>query len=143
MKISGSAFVLAIVTALAIPAVGHAEGRYEMQETDNGIIRLDTQTGRVSLCKFEQDELICRTAADDRTAYEAEIEKLNEELEALRQNAGNTGDGEMSLPSDEEIDEVVGTFERFTKAIMDAMKRLEENLETAPDESGQDGGSQN
>ena len=143
MKFSGSVFALAMATALALPTVGHAEGRYEMQETENGIIRLDTQTGRVSLCKFEQDELICRTAADDRTAYETEIEQLNKELEALKQNAGTANDAEMDLPSDEEIDEVVGTFERFTKAIMDAMKRLEENLETAPEDSSQEGTTQN
>ena len=136
MKIWGSAFALTVATALAFPAVAHAEGRYEMQETENGIIRLDTETGRVSLCKFEQDELICRTAADDRTAYETEIERLTNELDALRQNAGAV-DGDMNLPSDEEIDEVVGTFERFTKAIMEAIQRLEASLETPAEEGSQ------
>ena len=135
MKIWGLAFALVFVAAVAGPTESHAEGRYEMQETENGIIRLDTETGRVSLCKFENDELICRTAADDRTAYESEIERLTSEIEALRQNAGAAADGELDLPSDQEIDEVVGTFEKFTKAILDAMKRLEENLE-APQEEG-------
>jgi len=135
MKNSGLAFAFTLVICLGIPGAGYAEGRYEMQETDNGIIRLDTETGRVSLCKFEQEDLICRTAADDRTAYETEIERLTNELETLRQNAG-ANDGIM-LPSEQEIDEVVGTFEKFTKAIMDAMKRLEANLDAPADESGQ------
>jgi len=136
MKTWRSVFAFTVVAALALPTAGHTEGRYEMQETENGIIRLDTETGRVSLCKFEQDELICRTAADDRTAYETEIERLTEELAAARKNAG-AADGDMNLPSDEEIDEVVGTFERFTKAIMEAMQRLEASLETPAEEGSQ------
>ena len=137
MKAWGIAFVLIAISHLSLPSEGLAQGRYEMQETENGIIRLDTETGRVSLCKFEKDELICRTAADDRTAYESEIERLNDEIQALRQNAGGDAAGTMDLPTDQEIDDVVGTFEKFTKAIMDAMKRLEENLESPQDDASQ------
>ena len=47
-----------------------APGRYSMQKSETGIARLDTQTGEVSLCQERSGELVCRMAADERSALD-------------------------------------------------------------------------
>src|SRR5258708_33988948 len=47
-------------------------GRYSMSPVADGVLRLDTRTGQVSLCRQKSDSWICGTPADDRAAYEEE-----------------------------------------------------------------------
>jgi hypothetical protein len=58
-------------------------GRFSFKEVPDGILRLDSRTGQVSLCG-RITEWACRTLADDRTALESEIGRLLDENAALR-----------------------------------------------------------
>ena len=51
-------------------------GRYSMSPVAGGVLRLDTRSGQVSLCRQKSDSWICETTADDRAAYEKEIARL-------------------------------------------------------------------
>jgi len=103
-----------------------APGRYAMQKTDSGIARLDTQTGEVSLCQEKDGDIVCRMAADERTAFELELDLLTKRVETLEKAVG---DGQTSLkprlPSKEEIDQTMSVMERMMRSFMGIVKDLE------------------
>ena len=106
-----------------------AEDRFVMKETDNGIIRMNTETGQVSHCTFEDEKLACRMADDDRDSYEEEIARLKEQMKTPGEG------GKVGLPSDEDIDEAVTAFEKFAGAILEAMKRIQKDVEDLGEET--------
>lgn len=60
-------------------------GRYGLQQVRAGYLRLDRQTGAVSLCRERGDTWTCELVADDRAAYDdslAVLEAENAELKA-------------------------------------------------------------
>lgn len=103
-----------------------APGRYSMQKSETGIARLDTQTGEVSLCQERNGELVCRMAADERSALELEIDLLTKRVETL-EKAAKSGESiaKPNLPTDEEIDRTMGIMERMMRKFMDIVKDLE------------------
>lgn len=103
-----------------------APGRYSMQKSETGIARLDTQTGEVSLCQERDGQLVCRMAADERTAFELEIDLLAKRVEALEKAVESGGAvAKPDLPTDEEIDRTMGIMERMMRKFMDIVKDLE------------------
>lgn len=122
--------VLLIGTSFALAGSAGAEdpapGRYSMQKSDTGIARLDTQTGEVSLCQEKDGQLVCRMAADERAAFELEIDLLTKRVEAL-EKAAKSGESvaKPDLPADEEIDRAMGIMERMMRKFMDIVKDLE------------------
>ncbi|MDX3926480.1 MAG: hypothetical protein QHC90_11845 [Shinella sp.] len=116
-------------------ALAEGEGRYQMERTGGGFVRLDTVTGEVSLCREANGQITCRMAADERAAFEKELDLLTARVEALeeRSNSGATG-LKPRLPSDEEIDRAMGVMERMIQRFMGIVKNFENNEEdTAPE----------
>ena len=112
----------ALATALALPTAALAdEQRYQLQRTDDGFARIDTRTGEVSTCTERGDQLVCRVAADERTALMAEIDALEERVAALEE----TGTGRV-LPTDEEMDRAIGLMERFMRGFVGIVRELDE-----------------
>ncbi len=61
------------------------EGRYTFSRTDDGgYLRLDGRTGQVSVCARRPAGWACQTVADERTALEAEMSRLQGENAALK-----------------------------------------------------------
>lgn len=123
------------VAALAAgSAQAEGEGRYRMEKTDGGLVRLDTATGEVSLCREQEGQIVCRMAADERAAFEKELDLLTKRVEAL-EKGGATGETatKPSLPTDEEIDRTMTIMEKMMQRFMGIVKNLEEGEEdTAP-----------
>jgi hypothetical protein len=68
--------------------------RFEMQPRGDDFVRLDRQTGEVSLCRVSESGFACRVAADEREAYQQALAELEGRIAALeRQAASGTGDG--------------------------------------------------
>jgi len=83
-----AAVLLIALAAGALPAAAQSAGesdnsRFSFKEVPDGMLRLDTRTGQVSLCS-RVSEWACRTLADDRAALESEIGRLIDENAALR-----------------------------------------------------------
>ncbi len=101
-------------------------GRYSMQKTDSGIARLDTETGEVSLCQEKDGQMVCRMAADERTAFELELDLLTKRVETLEKAVEN---GPLTvkprLPTKEEIDQTMSVMERMMRNFMGIVKDLE------------------
>ena len=119
--------IMALFLPLAFAtAAGAQEGRYRMERTEGGFIRLDTASGDVSFCKETDGQITCRMAADERAAFEKELDLLTKRVEAL-ENGGGTGEtaAKPSLPTDEEIDRTMSIMERMMQRFMGIVKNLE------------------
>jgi len=134
--------VLALVIVLSSPAHAAEEtpGRYSMSATDEGMLRLDTQSGAVSLCTGKAGRWVCRSIADDRLALENEIDRLSDENQQLKdelaQREADLPPGakpqpeasESWVPSDKHVEEFMTFFEKM-------MIRLKQIAESTQDDS--------
>ncbi|MBL8590181.1 MAG: hypothetical protein JNK46_16730 [Methylobacteriaceae bacterium] len=91
-------------------------GRYAMTPTADGFLRLDTRSGKVSLCTTRDGAAQCRAAADEREAWEREIADLRRQVAELK--AGRTGSGPtLRLPNEQEVDQALGVMERILRRL--------------------------
>jgi hypothetical protein len=58
--------------------------RYQLRKHEEGYLRIDTQTGAMSLCKVEDVGLVCRLGAREREAYETALDTMQQQLDDLR-----------------------------------------------------------
>ena len=80
-----SAVILAalVLTSSAAGDEVKPGGRYAVQPSDDGFIRLDTQTGAVSHCGRREGVWFCEKLVEDKTALEKRIEELATRLDTL------------------------------------------------------------
>ena len=84
--------VPAITPALADDAMpDSAGGRYIFNKTADGVVRLDTQNGQVSLCSQRTVGWACEAAPEDRAVLENEIARLRAENGALKKDIISRG----------------------------------------------------
>lgn len=124
--------VVLMATILAFPVLAQTPsegGRFVLEKTEDGYLRLDRQTGDMSVCRNEDGTWACRAVADDRAAFEDEIERLGGEIAALRddlERARKSNENSVELPSREDLDEMMGfmedAFTRF-KGMVDRLNR--------------------
>jgi hypothetical protein len=129
-------FLLATITALpafaqtvdsAKVAPDNENGRFSMSPVADGVMRLDTRTGRVSLCRKRNDNWACEAIADDRAAYEKEIGRLQETVNKLESELGRgtNKQTELKLPSDADVDRVMKFFENIFRRFIGMMENLQ------------------
>jgi hypothetical protein len=126
--------------------------RYRLEKTPNGYVRMDTRTGEMSVCQEKWGELVCRMAADERTAVQNEMERLQTELKALNDQLATvkalegrvaklensmTAKIEQSLPTEEDFNKTMSYMERFFRSFMGIVKDFE-NENPNPAEPGTD-----
>ncbi|HLL26065.1 MAG TPA: hypothetical protein VKT73_00230 [Xanthobacteraceae bacterium] len=104
-------------------------GRYTMSPVADGVLRLDTRTGQVSLCRQKGDGWTCEATADDRAAYEKEIARLQERVASLEAELGRRPGGDLKLPSDADVDRVMKFFEGVFRRFMGMIENLQRENE--------------
>lgn len=115
---------LALMTcALFLPLAASAQqpqtNRFQLQRTETGIVRLDTETGAMTLCRDENGTLACRMQPDERAAYEQELDRLAKRVTALEERLSHTPpDALKALPSDAEVDRSLSIMEKFMRRFM-------------------------
>ena len=128
-----------VAALLAGSAHAEGEGRYRMEKTETGFIRLDTASGEVSLCREKDGQIVCRMAADERAAFEKELDLLTKRVEALEKGGATAlTDAKPSLPTDEEIDRTMSIMEKMMQRFMGIVKNLENGEEEAVPGKGTD-----
>jgi len=131
-------------------------GRYTMTPVPEGVLRLDTRTGTVSTCTNNGVGWACYAVPDERLALEAEIGRLQAEVEKLKTElaAGPSVSGkieealpksdslkkaepkvaeenrriEIPLPSDQDVDRVMSLLERAWRRLMDMANRMQKDV---------------
>ncbi|WP_019172965.1 hypothetical protein [Pseudaminobacter salicylatoxidans] len=127
---------LAIAVAAAclsqtVTGASAAEDRYRLEKKDGGYVRMDTQTGAMSLCEERSGQLVCKLAADERDAYQSQIEQLQGSLKTLEDRVTALEKGRIAvpapgLPSEEEFEKGMGYMERFFRRFMGIVKDFEQ-----------------
>ena len=144
-------------TATAQTMADTENGRYALSPVPEGVIRLDTRTGAVSICNNTSTGWACYTVPDERAALDAEIgrlqadnEKLKAELEArgpavtgkideampksdsLKKPEPKVAEGErkieIPLPSDRDMDRVMSFLEQAWRRLLEMANRVQKDV---------------
>ena len=91
-----SAVVVFASAAHAQTAPDSENGRYAFNQVSDGMLRLDTRTGQVSLCAKKDTNWACNAVPDERQALESEITRLQRENGVLKKEMVTRG---LPLPS--------------------------------------------
>jgi hypothetical protein len=138
-----AALMFACSIALAGTASGQTAppekpGRFTMQPIDGGFLRLDTESGAMSLCTKRGASVVCEPV-DDQRASQGEIERLTQENKALKEDLKRleelvTADGsnrpargpKFNLPTEDDVDKAMSYVERMLKKFREKMRDLEQ-----------------
>jgi hypothetical protein len=142
-----SLVALAILPAAAV-ATDDTSGRYTMSPTEDGVVRLDTQTGAMALCQRKDGAWACEDMDDSQRTLMNEIDKLRAENKSLKDQVDHLeetlGLGEnqsdppspstkLVLPSEADVDKAFDYFERMLNKLHERMEKLEEKHGRKPD----------
>jgi hypothetical protein len=120
-------------------------GRYIFNTQTDGIVRLDTQSGQVSLCNRRAVGWVCEAAPEDRAVLENEIARLHSENALLKKDilsrglplppgampeppVAQSGTSILNLPTDAEVDRVVALANRVWHRLIDAVERAQKQI---------------
>lgn len=121
-----AAFTTAALAQTAPANEPERDGRYTMTPApDGGFLRLDTRSGAVSHCRQANGGVQCRSAADERAALQAEIDRLAKENDDLRSKLAQTTPGDRlrnALPSDQDVDAALNWMERAMRRMMNMFR---------------------
>src|SRR5262245_46779249 len=143
-----SVIILAVAVAAlapaaqAQPAPDSENGRYTFSQVSDGMLRLDTRSGAVSICARKDAGWACNTVPDERQALESEIARLQRENGAMKKDMLARGlplpggvasapspqqqrelNLKVPLPSDAEIERVMSAFEKMWRRLVDMMQK--------------------
>ncbi len=138
-RILFSAIALALLVGAA-PDADQAGGRYRMTPAEGGaFLRLDTQTGAMSVCQRKDGRWACEAVPDERRALETEIDRLKSEVKRLEELLAlpdpGTPDGKraqrsgpkLSLPSEEDIDRAMDYAQRMMRKFKERMREFRDS----------------
>lgn len=133
-------FEILCVSALALvgPAQAHAQepsaNRYTIERTDNGFVRLDIQTGEMSMCTEKSGQLVCRLSADERRAFEEALSDLSARVEALERGVDPVVPPEdgLGIPDKAELDRAIGAMEKMMRHFFGMVEDLRRDFESSP-----------
>jgi len=127
------ACVLAPAALAQTPATKTApeseNGRYSMNPVTDGVLRLDTRSGQVSICRQKTEGWVCEATADDRAAYEKEIARLQDKVAGLEAELGRRPGVDLKLPSEAEVDRVMKFFESVFRRFIGMIEGLQREHE--------------
>ena len=134
---------LGLLLAALLPgsiASGADTDNFRLEKSANGYVRMDTRTGEMSICEEKWGELVCRMAADERTAVQDEIERLQDQLKSLEARLDErsaleervaklenslTARIEKTMPTEEDFNRTMSYMERFFRGFIGIVKDLE------------------
>lgn len=120
----------ALVSLVAASAWSEETDRYRLEKSANGYVRMDTQTGAMSICEERSGQLVCKMAADERAALQDEVDRLQSSVKALDERVAKLENSlsarlESKLPSEEDFNKTMSYMERFLRGFMDIVKDMD------------------
>ena len=134
------------------------DGRFSMTPTKDGFIRLDKQSGAVSICANPDGQWSCRAMPDDQKALLDKLAKLEQENKTLREenrrledvmglsppDPGKGGEGKpgelpqppgqgFKVPTEKDLDHAFDYFEGMLKKFRERLKKFDEDQQRKDD----------
>lgn len=127
--------VLALSGPTGALAQEPASSRYTIERFANGFVRLDTQTGELSMCTGTDGQLVCKMAADERRAFEDTLSDLSARVEALESRLDPVTPREEGggIPDDVEIDRAIGAMQKMMRHFFGMVDELRRDFEASPE----------
>jgi hypothetical protein len=117
-------------SAWCLPAISQETERFKLERTEDGYVRMDTASGALSICRERGDQLVCRMAAEERDAFEAGLEQLQDRVDALERRVAELEKRPAPvdvLPSQEDFDKTMDLMEKFFRRFMGIAKDLQKD----------------
>lgn len=133
--ISAAVIVGLMIVLLSCQVARAGEPSYVFQEVEDGVLRLDQNTGTVAHCRHEGDDWQCVSVKDDQERLRQQIATLEQENSQLRQALEDSAEQEItppdaSLSSATEMDQIVDFFTEFVRRFKDIIGSLRDDFET-------------
>ncbi|MGQ0456105.1 MAG: hypothetical protein ACT4OU_03470 [Hyphomicrobium sp.] len=154
-KSSAIAALICLAGASAFSAMAQTpddgKGRYALSPVDGGVLKLDKETGAVSLCARKGDAWTCEAVKDvgspgDVARLESENKDLKARVKALEDDVAATvaplepPAPKAQLPTEEEVDKALDYVENIFKKFRDRIRKYEGDPpapgDAAPSDSG-------
>src|SRR5262245_20052269 len=135
----------ALTTASAQTSTPDSQnGRFLLNPVADGVLRLDTRTGQVSVCSRSDSGWACKLVPDELSALETEVARLQEENTRLKKERLDRGppipdgsgpspakpsDPELKLPSDAELDKVISFLEQAWRRLIEMGRNVLKDVE--------------
>ena len=120
-------------------------GRYTFSKVADGFLRLDTQTGEVSICSQRTVGWACQAVPEDRAVLEREIARLRHENAALKKDMLARGlplpagtlpeppvvrDGDHALPPrlHSDLDRMMALVDRMWHRLVEAIAHAQKQM---------------
>lgn len=122
--------VPAFLASSVLSAVAEDAGRYTLERSATGYVRMDTRTGEMSICEERSGQLVCKLAADERAAFQDEIDRLQTKLTGLEQRLAAVENNPILkpqnlLPTEEQFEKSLSYMERFFRKFMDIVRDMD------------------
>ena len=84
----------------------------------------------MSICEERSGQLVCKMAADERAAYQDEIDRLDNSVKALDERVAKLENSlsarlESQLPSQEDFNKSLGYMQQFFRTFKDIVKDMD------------------
>ena len=120
---------LAALLLFGLPAAAADAQRYVLERIEGGFIRMDTATGAMARCGPQDGVWHChrlggrgQDLADELAALRAENARLKARLAEVEAKRRHT----LDLPSNADIDRLMGVFEKMMRRFMDFARSFDQ-----------------
>lgn len=129
--------LVALVLSGPGPAIAQEAiaNRFTMEKTENGFVRMDTQTGEMSICSEKTGQLVCRLAADERRAFEETLADLSDRVAALEQRLALDAPGykpdsrQDAIPDEAELDRALEAMNKMMRGFFGMVEDLRKEFD--------------
>lgn len=138
LRILSIAFAMAIVCADASAQDNAPSGgasRYSFNRVNDEFLRLDNQTGQVTLCNARTVGWACEVVPEDRAALDKEIGRLQNEVSALKRELAalkaptdKSGEVKLTMPSKEDIARARIFIEDTWRNLVDMLSTMQKDM---------------
>lgn len=122
-------FFLSLAIALTASTAGAAEitGRYVLEKVEQGFLRLDSETGVMSLCAARSGVWECAAIKDEGLDGNEELARLRTENETLKKRLADLEKegGATKLPNDQEVDRMMDIFGKMFDRFLDFAREMD------------------
>jgi flagellar motility protein MotE (MotC chaperone) len=131
MRHQGTLASLLLLPLLVGGALAAEADRYKLEKSGSGWVRMDTQTGEMSICEERAGQLVCKLAADERAAFQEDVDRLLSSIKGLEDRVtalenSLTAKLERTLPTEEEFEKTMSYMERFFRGFIGIVKELDQ-----------------
>ena len=129
-----------VAAVLCLPMSALAEdkppaARYSMQPVDGGVVRMDNETGEMSLCHVEAKAMVCDGPAGDPRAgsLQDRVDRLERRVERLEGRTKEPSAETAPLPTDQDLDRAMNAFERVMRHLFKMVDGLNRDWRDHPE----------